>query len=213
MPCGRWRVNHLTAIAPKKSRTAPESTAWGGRENLTRNRRLTKCHYGAEGRADTVLLGAYRREALEAAGGFDETLLRNRAWTAGLLSRCCLSGSGRWTCARSALRHCCRGRQGEHVQLGREVQVRQARAVAAGGTGTVGGVASRHFRGSAPPSRGFPRCCRNSRQISPMLALNAHRYRFRHRISCPGFLDSVLSDPVREVGGCRVVALGDELLR
>ena len=47
MPCGRWRVNHLTAIPPKKNRTAPESTAWGGRENLTRNRRLTKCHYAA----------------------------------------------------------------------------------------------------------------------------------------------------------------------
>ena len=33
---------------------------------------------GAEGPADTVFLGAYRREALEAAGGFDETLLRNQ---------------------------------------------------------------------------------------------------------------------------------------
>ena len=32
---------------------------------------------GAEGPVDTVFLGVYRREALEAAGGFDETLLRN----------------------------------------------------------------------------------------------------------------------------------------
>ena len=32
---------------------------------------------GREGPADTVFLGVYRREALEAAGGFDETLRRN----------------------------------------------------------------------------------------------------------------------------------------
>ena len=32
---------------------------------------------GAEGPADTVFLGVWRREALEAAGGFDETLARN----------------------------------------------------------------------------------------------------------------------------------------
>ena len=32
---------------------------------------------GAEGPADTVFLGVWRREALEAAGGFDETLRRN----------------------------------------------------------------------------------------------------------------------------------------
>ena len=32
---------------------------------------------GAAGPADTVFLGVFRREALEAAGGFDETLLRN----------------------------------------------------------------------------------------------------------------------------------------
>ncbi len=33
---------------------------------------------GAEGPVDTVYLGVYRREALEAAGGFDETLERNQ---------------------------------------------------------------------------------------------------------------------------------------
>ena len=33
---------------------------------------------GPEGPADTVWLGVYRRDALEAAGGFDETLLRNQ---------------------------------------------------------------------------------------------------------------------------------------
>ncbi len=33
---------------------------------------------GAEGPADTVYLGAFRRDALEAAGGFDETLLRSQ---------------------------------------------------------------------------------------------------------------------------------------
>ena len=32
---------------------------------------------GGEGPADTVFLGVFRREALEAVGGFDETLLRN----------------------------------------------------------------------------------------------------------------------------------------
>ena len=32
---------------------------------------------GAEGPADTVFLGVWRREALEAAGGFDETVARN----------------------------------------------------------------------------------------------------------------------------------------
>lgn len=32
---------------------------------------------GAEGPADTVFLGVFRREALESAGGFDETLRRN----------------------------------------------------------------------------------------------------------------------------------------
>ena len=32
---------------------------------------------GAEGPADTVFLGVFRRDALEAAGGFDETLMRN----------------------------------------------------------------------------------------------------------------------------------------
>ena len=32
---------------------------------------------GAAGPADTVFLGAWRRETLEAAGGFDETLARN----------------------------------------------------------------------------------------------------------------------------------------
>ena len=32
---------------------------------------------GGAGPADTVFLGVFRREALEAAGGFDETLLRN----------------------------------------------------------------------------------------------------------------------------------------
>ena len=33
---------------------------------------------GAEGPVDTVFLGVFRREVLEAAGGFDETLLRNQ---------------------------------------------------------------------------------------------------------------------------------------
>ena len=33
---------------------------------------------GAEGPTDTVFLGAFRREALEAAGGFDEGLIRNQ---------------------------------------------------------------------------------------------------------------------------------------
>ena len=32
---------------------------------------------GSAGPADTVFLGAWRRETLEAAGGFDETLARN----------------------------------------------------------------------------------------------------------------------------------------
>ena len=67
MPCGRWRVNQLTAIPPKKSRTAPESTAWGGRENLTRNRRLTKCHYPAAGvRLSESLATSHEQRAGEA---------------------------------------------------------------------------------------------------------------------------------------------------
>ncbi|MEO1064267.1 MAG: glycosyltransferase family 2 protein [Actinomycetota bacterium] len=38
-----------------------------------------KFHYGgAEGPTDTVYLGVFRREALEAVGGFDETLVRNQ---------------------------------------------------------------------------------------------------------------------------------------
>lgn len=38
-----------------------------------------KFHYGgAEGPTDTVFLGVFRRDALEAVGGFNETLLRNQ---------------------------------------------------------------------------------------------------------------------------------------